>query len=120
MSSNDQPPAKRKRAEDTSEVSTSPATPVKSNLWYRDGNIVLQAERTQWKVHQGILAESSVIFQDMFSLPQPLAIDTELVEGCPVVRLSDSAEEVEYVLQAICKRECVSWSFFNARREQWS
>ncbi|KZP02293.1 hypothetical protein FIBSPDRAFT_686775, partial [Athelia psychrophila] len=76
-----------------------------SSIWYHDGNVVLQAEGTRWKVHQGILAESSSVFRDMFSIPQPPSRDTELVEGCPVVQLSDTAKDVECVLQAICKRE---------------
>lgn len=90
MSSTDQPPA------------------VRSSIWYDDGNIVLQAERTQWKVYKGVLAQSSSIFRDMLSFPQPPSDDAELVEGCPVVQLSDSAEEVEFVLRAICHRECVT------------
>lgn len=114
MSSNDQPPAKRKRAEDPRKDSTleTPGVPARSSLWYFDGNIVLQAEGTQWKVYKGVLARSSPIFQDMFSLPQPPSMDTEMVDGCPVVQLSDSAEEVEYVLQAICQREFVTSRLF--------
>ncbi|KZP19781.1 hypothetical protein FIBSPDRAFT_790422 [Athelia psychrophila] len=109
MSSNDQPPAERQRSEDPRDESVAPAIPVRSSIWYDDGNIVLQAEGTQWKVHKSILAQNSSVFQDMFSIPQPPSNDTELelVEGCPVVTLSDSAEEVEYVLQAICQREYV-------------
>ncbi|KZP04934.1 hypothetical protein FIBSPDRAFT_1045358 [Athelia psychrophila] len=106
MSSDDQPAPKLKR-DDTPEESTSHVAPVKSSIWYPDGNIILQAEGTQWRVHKSILAQSSSIFQDMFSIPQPPPIDTELVEDCPIVHLSDSAEEVEYVLQAICQREYV-------------
>lgn len=108
MSSTHEPAAKRKRAEDLIEESDAPTLPVKSPIWYLDGNIVLQAESgTQWKVYKGVLAESSTIVHDMFSLPQPSSMDTGKVEGCAVVQLSDSAEKVEYVLQAICRRECV-------------
>lgn len=107
MSSTDQPPAKRKRAEDPSAESAAPIPQVRSIVWYDDGNIILQAQDTLFKVHKGILAQNSSVFQDMFSLPQPPSVDTDLVEGCPVVQLSDTAEEVECVLQAICQRECV-------------
>ncbi|KZP19777.1 hypothetical protein FIBSPDRAFT_862475 [Athelia psychrophila] len=107
MSSNDRPPANRKRAGDPSAGSAASVIPVRSNIWYDDGNVILQAESTQWKVHKSILAQSSSVFRDMFLIPQPPSDDTELVEGCPVVRLLDSAEEVEYVLQAICQREYV-------------
>ncbi|KZP16235.1 hypothetical protein FIBSPDRAFT_794663 [Athelia psychrophila] len=107
MSSTDQPPAKRKRAEDPSAESAAPIPQVRSIVWYDDGNIILQAQDTLFKVHKGILAQNSSVFQDMFSLPQPPSVDTDLVEGCPVVQLSDTAEEVECVLQAICQREYV-------------
>jgi hypothetical protein len=36
----------------------------------------------------------------MFSLPQPVEGD-EVVEECPVVCLSDTAEDVRYVLEAL-------------------
>lgn len=44
MSSTHEPAAKRKRAEDLIEESDAPTLPVKSPIWYLDGNIVLQAE----------------------------------------------------------------------------
>ncbi|KZP19036.1 hypothetical protein FIBSPDRAFT_828608 [Athelia psychrophila] len=82
--------------------------PVRSDIWYDDGNIVLQAQNVQFKVHKSILAHSSSVFRDMFSVPQPPSQDTHLVEGCPVVHLSDSAEDVSYILQALFQREYVA------------
>ncbi|KZP30457.1 hypothetical protein FIBSPDRAFT_926324 [Athelia psychrophila] len=107
MSASDQPPAlKRKRTEDESlEGSTTPAPLVRSDIWYDDGNVILQAGCTQFKLYRGVLGENSSVFKDMFSFPQPPLVGTELVDGCPVVHLSDSAEDVKYVLQAICPRE---------------
>ncbi|KAF7982488.1 hypothetical protein HWV62_28068 [Athelia sp. TMB] len=43
----------------------------------------------------------------MFSFPQPPSADAEMMEGCPVVQLSDSPQDLEYVLQALCQRECL-------------
>ncbi|KAF7969805.1 hypothetical protein HWV62_25918 [Athelia sp. TMB] len=43
----------------------------------------------------------------MFSFPQPPSADAEMMEGCPVVQLSDSPQDLEYVLQALCQREYV-------------
>lgn len=90
---------------------------MRSSIWYNDGNIVLQAEDTLFKVHRGILAQSSFVFQDMFSLPPPPLIDAELVEGCPVVPLFDTAEDVGYMLHAICERKCVIK--FTASHKPW-
>ncbi|KAJ7611822.1 hypothetical protein FB45DRAFT_941104, partial [Roridomyces roridus] len=70
-----------------------------AELWFDDGSIVIQAENTQFRVHRSILAARSLIFRDMFSFPQPL--DAELVEGCPLARLHDSAAELSVFLRAI-------------------
>ncbi|KZP23500.1 hypothetical protein FIBSPDRAFT_952021 [Athelia psychrophila] len=95
-------PTKRKRANEQTRLA-----PVnRSDIWFHDGNIVLQAERTQFKIHGGILAQSSTVFNDMLSIPQPLgpAPAYGMVEGCPVVQLSDSAEDVTFVLKALSQR----------------
>ncbi|KAJ7604152.1 hypothetical protein FB45DRAFT_851369 [Roridomyces roridus] len=71
------------------------------DLWFDDGNIVLQAANCQFRVHRGILAACSPVFKDMLSFPQPA--DVELVEGCPLVRLTDHPKEVTVFLKAIFK-----------------
>ncbi|KAJ7494261.1 hypothetical protein B0H11DRAFT_2190590 [Mycena galericulata] len=53
-------------------------------LWFEDGNIVIQAGNSQFRVYRGILAARSSVFQDMLSFPQPP--DSELFEGCPLTR----------------------------------
>ncbi|KAJ7612151.1 hypothetical protein FB45DRAFT_843444 [Roridomyces roridus] len=68
-------------------------------LWFEDGNLVLQAENTQYRVYHGLLAASSPVFKDMMGLPRPP--DSELVEGCPFVQLHDSAAETTVFLRAI-------------------
>lgn len=109
MSSSEQPLSKRKRTDESSggDKPATPVDPVRSDIWYHDGNVILQAGNTQFKVYQGALAEASSVFKDMFSFPQPPAADTELVEGCPVVHVSDSAEELKIVLQAMLQLQCV-------------
>jgi hypothetical protein len=68
--------------------------------WFNDGNIVIWAENTQFRVHRGVLSQHSVIFKDMFSLAAPAA-GAEVVDDCPVVQLSDTAVDVQHVLNAI-------------------
>ncbi|KAJ7760100.1 hypothetical protein DFH07DRAFT_940030 [Mycena maculata] len=68
-------------------------------LWFEDGNIVVRAETSQFRVYRGFLATRSPVFQDMFSFPQPL--DSELVDGCPLVVLPDPAPHVIVFLRAI-------------------
>ena len=70
---------------------------IRSKYWFDDGNIILQAENTQFRVHRSLLSNQSVVFSDMFSMPQPMALDP-LVDGCPVVFLSDKADDLELVM----------------------
>ncbi|KAJ7761947.1 hypothetical protein DFH07DRAFT_414197 [Mycena maculata] len=83
--------AKRQRMEN------APIT--RSNIWHRDGSVVLQAEATQFRVHWSVLALSSPFFRDVQDLPQPS--DQPSVEGCPLVELQDDATDVEYLLKAL-------------------
>ncbi|KAJ7127282.1 hypothetical protein C8R43DRAFT_700116 [Mycena crocata] len=78
----------------------APSEPQRvQELWFDDGNLVIQAENSQFRVFRGILAARSSVFQDMLSFPQPS--DAELVVGCPLVRLPDSLWEVTVFLKAI-------------------
>ncbi|KAK7008227.1 BTB domain-containing protein [Favolaschia claudopus] len=85
------PPAKRQRAEN------APIT--RSDTWFSDGSVVLQANNTQFRVHWGVLALHSSVFSDMQGLPQPP--DQPSVQGCPVVELQDDEEDVKFLLQAL-------------------
>ncbi|KAJ7500428.1 hypothetical protein B0H11DRAFT_1995338 [Mycena galericulata] len=81
-------------------VDTEPNEPHRiPELWFEDGNIVIQAGNSQFRVHRGILASCSPVFQDMLSFPQPS--ESELVQGCPLVLLHDSAADVAVFLRAI-------------------
>lgn len=94
---------------------SAPVQPSKhTDLWFCDGSIVLRAEDTLFRVHKSQLARHSAFFRDLFSLPQPsadsatsasptaLTIDTtNEIEGCPVLRLFDTAEDVENLLMAL-------------------
>ena len=109
MSAIEPPPTKRKRAEDP--IDEPPfAELVRSDVWYEDGNVILQAENTQFKVHKSLLAQNSSVFADMFSFPQPPTSDAaSTVDTCPIVCLAhDTAEEVGYLLKALFRNECVS------------
>ncbi|KAF9034378.1 hypothetical protein BJ165DRAFT_1513506 [Panaeolus papilionaceus] len=73
----------------------------RGTVWMDDGNIVLQADQTQFRVHKSMLSRCSSVFKDMFSIPQPTDEISEADRGCAVVHLHDSATDVAYLLTAI-------------------
>ncbi|KAI0090611.1 hypothetical protein BDY19DRAFT_722481 [Irpex rosettiformis] len=76
-----------------------------TDVWFDDGNCVLQAENKLFKVYTGMLMKYSAQFQTMLSLPQPDATsaDTQpMYENCPLILLpGDSAKDAGYFLKAL-------------------
>ena len=74
-------------------------TPVES-LWFEDGNLILRAEDSLFRIYSGILSARSSVFRDMFAFPPPAEGNAKMDE-CPIVEVYDSAEDMTYFLQAI-------------------
>ncbi|KIY74005.1 hypothetical protein CYLTODRAFT_386164 [Cylindrobasidium torrendii FP15055 ss-10] len=71
------------------------------SIWFEDGNVVLIAEKTAFKVHRGQLARHSEVFDGLFSLPVPMN-SCESFDGCPSVQMhGDQARDWRYFLGAI-------------------
>jgi len=85
---------KRKRTEEDDGPSL-----VRSKLWFEDGNVIIQAESTQFRVHISVLSMHSKVLKDCFGIPQPK--EQESVEGCPVVCMSDKAADIECVFSIL-------------------
>ncbi|KAJ7468229.1 hypothetical protein B0H11DRAFT_1732469 [Mycena galericulata] len=66
--------------------------------WYDDGTIVLQADRTLFRVHGGLLATQSSEFHDILSNLPP---SQEEYDGCPLVVVEESAHTMEHLLTVI-------------------
>lgn len=81
-----------------SERNVSSPTPAPA-WWFDDGNVVLIAEDTLFRVHRGILSHHSDVFRDMFLFPQPE--EYEQIERCPVVHLSDTQRDLGILLGAL-------------------
>ncbi|KDR67627.1 hypothetical protein GALMADRAFT_79593 [Galerina marginata CBS 339.88] len=92
--SKESPPAKRQRTYECPDEEITRA----SRFWFDDGNVVLQAENRQYRVHRSMLSRHSNIFRDMFNMPQPCEPAEPSVEGCPLILLTDEAEDLEQVL----------------------
>lgn len=94
----DNPLLKRQRTDDIQEDAENQLL-QRSRFWFDDGNVILQAENTQFRVHRSLLSMQSSVFKDMFSMPQPMDTATTLnVDRCPIITLSDKASDLEHVL----------------------
>lgn len=83
----------------TLESSSSNAGPERGEIWLDDGNIILIAQETAFRVHRSVLSRNSDVFRDILTVPQPA--DAEMLDGLPVVRLSDSKRDVVHLLRAL-------------------
>lgn len=72
-----------------------------STLWFEDGNIVLvtDAENVGFKVHRSILARQSLVFRDMFEIPQPM--HEEEYDGCAMIHVYDTAADLAIFIEVL-------------------
>ncbi|GJE90736.1 hypothetical protein PsYK624_068800 [Phanerochaete sordida] len=70
------------------------------DVWFEDGTVVLQADRTLFRVYAGVLSRHSAFFSDLFAAPRPS--DVETYEGCLLVGMQgDNPEDVRNFLLAM-------------------
>ncbi|KAK0201849.1 hypothetical protein DFS33DRAFT_1027313 [Desarmillaria ectypa] len=85
---------------------TVPSIENRGEPWFDDGNIILvtQEKPTAFKVHRGVLARHSEIFQSMFEMPQPELqpeAANDMVDGCQVVTMYDPPLELSDLVKAL-------------------
>ena len=120
MSSETEPPRKRARAEvgngeTTANLQTS--DPQKDEeVWLSDGSIVVvTADNVAFRVHKSILSRRSEVYNDLFSLPNADAAMAETMDGCPVVRVSDSSVDIRHLLLVLCcGKKCVADAVYHS------
>ena len=86
-----------------------------NDFWMEDGNVILVARGVGFRVYKNLLADRSLVFADMFSLPQPHgqgsglsqeARSRESGEGwCPIVPMDDAPEDLRLFLHAFMPRK---------------
>jgi hypothetical protein len=69
-------------------------------LWFDDGNVVLEAEGVGFKVYKGYLAKQSPVFAAMFTIPASQSLG-EMYEDCPLVHMPDPYGCLRYLLVAM-------------------
>ena len=85
-----------------------PAPPARKyirapHLYFPDGNLILRAENTLFRIFAGLLAARSSVFKDMlaFSPPPPSGEEDETIDGCPVVDVYDEPRDLAVFLRAV-------------------
>lgn len=70
--------------------------------YFEDGNLILATHDTPtlFKVHRGVLARHSEVFQDMFAFP-PAQYEAEVLDGCQVVVMHDLPLELGHLIKAL-------------------
>ncbi|KAL6303479.1 hypothetical protein BKA93DRAFT_735036 [Sparassis latifolia] len=81
----------------------SPRRHDQGEPWFDDGNLVLLTDKppVAFKVHRGVLARHSEIFQSMFEMPSPSQTDVETLDNCQVVRMYDLPVELSSLIKAL-------------------
>ncbi|KAJ3564771.1 hypothetical protein NP233_g8071 [Leucocoprinus birnbaumii] len=70
------------------------------DVWFDDGNLILQTDDALFRIYSGLLSARSSVFKDMLAFPSPPE-GNPTHDNCPVVRIYDSTEDVGYFLNAI-------------------
>jgi hypothetical protein len=80
-----------------------PSKPV--DVWFDDGNLIIQSGEKTFRVYRGILSSASSIFRDMLSLA--VTDEEQAIDGCPVVHVSDPTADISFFLRSLHDTECV-------------
>ena len=106
-----------KSGDDQSQGDAQEGDVTRSDIWFEDGNVILVAadntgykvstmllplhaiQLTFFKVYKGILSQHSEVFRDMLELPP--SADDETVDDCPVIKVSDSPNDMRHLLSAL-------------------
>ncbi|KAI1795294.1 hypothetical protein LXA43DRAFT_992260 [Ganoderma leucocontextum] len=119
MSADSRRPLKRTRLSDREEGSgESPPPQSLSDLkhhdefWFEDGNLILVARGVGFRIYRGLLASQSSIFADMFASSSANA--DEVLDGCPVVHMSDSPCDLAHLLRVLLPKSQRTYYFNEA------
>ena len=101
MSQDSRPPKRQRGAEDGEGASQDRVDGLKRSeeFWIPDGNIVLIAGETAFRVYRGLLTLQSTVFADLFASSSPCA--EESYDDCPAIRLTDSPEDLAHLLRVL-------------------
>lgn len=85
---------------DQTTESPEPLAQRSADVWFTDDRtIIVKAESTLFRAYSGLLAHHSSVLRDMFLIPQPDG--TEKIDGCPVVPMFDTVDDVRLFLKIL-------------------
>ena len=84
-----------------SEASSTTNTKRDDEFWLDDGNIVIVAQQTSFRVHKSVLSRHSNFFKDLFAVPQPSGLPDCSFDNLPVVAVSDTDYDFKALLDVI-------------------
>ncbi|KAI0364065.1 hypothetical protein BV20DRAFT_957042 [Pilatotrama ljubarskyi] len=77
-------------------------------FWFEDGNIIIvtkdcsfDARPIAFRIHKGVLARHSEIFSDLLSVPLPQPSNPDVLDGCPIMRTTDSSHDTRHLLRVL-------------------
>ncbi|KAF7291750.1 F-box domain-containing protein [Mycena chlorophos] len=73
----------------------------RSAVWFKDGNLIVQAQNTLFRVYRGWLAFYAPRIVELLDDPQRVV---EIVDGAEVLVMQDAAEDVEVVFEQLFRR----------------
>ncbi|KAK7691527.1 hypothetical protein QCA50_004926 [Cerrena zonata] len=73
----------------------------RSDIWFDDGNLVIQAGDQLFRVYKGMLTSISPVFKDLFLVAVPSSEDPEMIDGCPVIRVPDPSDEFHSLMKVL-------------------
>ncbi|KAI1795351.1 hypothetical protein LXA43DRAFT_1108500 [Ganoderma leucocontextum] len=72
-------------------------------FWFPDGNLILVARDVAFRVYRCLLSDQSTVFADMFAGASVVA--DEMFEACPIVRLSDSPQDLTHLFRILLPKK---------------
>lgn len=100
---------KRRYADSVSEEDTN-SKPLAAelgkdpDLWFPDGNLVLEAGGVTFKVYGGLLAAQSEVFRRLLGEAHAKRMELDLssfADDCPTIRLTDRPDDLRHLLRGI-------------------
>ena len=70
-----------------------------ADVWLADGNCVVVAKDTAFRVYKGILSLHSQLFRDLISLPNSSG---DTMDGCPIVMVPDDPRDLRCLFLVLC------------------